>query len=151
MNINFTHAGATAQHPESNSTHMERDHHGRPSQLAELCKRFKLSKDDIDKEVSNEHILEIYLQLENWRLVAVHLGLTQADIQTIFSQAVLEGETLMRLYMLQEWKRKKILDGTATYRVLLKALIKCNCSESAIQVGTLLIEQKYTTPHYSMY
>ena len=104
----------------------------------ELCKRFELSNDDINKEVSDEHILEIYPQLENWRLVAVHLGLTQADVQAIEGRATLGGETLMRVYMLQEWKKKKRLDGTATYQVLLEALIKCNCSTSALQVCELL-------------
>ena len=131
------HSGAAPQHPSS-SAHSKRDHHGQSSQLVELCKRFELSNDDINKEVSDDHILEIYPQLENWRLVAVHLGLTQADVQAIVSQATLGGETLMRVYMLQEWKKKKRLDGTATYQVLLKALIKCNCSESALQVCKLL-------------
>ena len=103
----------------------------------ELCKRFELSDEDIDKEVSDEHILEIYPQLEKWKQVAAHLGLTQADVQAIEGRAR-PDEELMRLYMLQEWKAKKILDGTATYQVLLKALIKCNCSESALQVCELL-------------
>ena len=69
--------------------------------------------------------------------MAAHLGLTQADVQAIESGAR-PDEELMRLYMLQEWKRKKRLDGKATYQVLLKALTKCNCSESALQVSELL-------------
>ena len=133
------HAGAASPHP-SRSTHTQRDHHSHSSQLMELCKRFELSNDTIDKEISDDHILEIYPQLENWRLVAVHLGLTHIDIQAVVSQATLEGESLMRVYMLQEWKRKKRLEGKATYQVLLKALIKCNCSASAIQVCELLSE-----------
>ena len=124
------------EHP-SISTHTKRDQRGQSSQLMELCKRFQLSNDDIDKEFSDEHIFEIYYQLEKWKLVAAHLGLTQADVQAIESMAW-RDEELMRLYMLQEWKRKKRLDGTATYQVLLKALIKCNCSGSALQVCELL-------------
>ena len=130
------HAGAP-QHP-SISTHTKKDHHGQSSQLVELCKRFELSNDDINKEVSKEHILKIYQQLDKWRLVAAHLGLTKADVQAIVSQAALEGEELMRLYMLQEWKAKRTLDGSATYQVLLEALTKCSCSESALQVCKLL-------------
>ena len=114
------------------------DHHGQSSQLVELCKRFELSNDDINKEVSDDHILEIYRTLDKWRLVAAHLGLTKADVQAIVSQAALEGEELMRLYMLQEWKAKKTLDGSTTYQVLLEALTKCSCSESALQVCRLL-------------
>ena len=137
MNYKYSpiHAGAP-QHPSS-STHTKKDHHGHSSQLVELCKRYKLSDDDINEEVSDKHILEIYPQLEKWKRVAAHLGLTQADVQAIESGAR-PDEELMRLYMLQEWKAKKRLDGKATYQVLLEALIKCNCSESAIQVCDLL-------------
>ena len=131
------HAG-DAPHPSiSAHTCTKSDHHGQSSQLVELCKRYKLSDEDIDKEVSDEHILEIYPQLEKWKRVAAHLGLTQADVQAIEGRAR-PDEELMRLYMLQEWKAKKKFDGTVMYQVLLKALIKCNCSESATQVCELL-------------
>ena len=129
MSIIFTPLGAFP-HPFS-GTHTKRDHHPQSSQLVELCKRFQLSNKDIDKEVSNEHILEIHFQLKQWRRVAAHLGLTQADIQAIESRA---DHRLMSLYMLQEWKMKKLLDGSCTYGVLLEALIKSYCSESAVQV-----------------
>ena len=102
-----------------------------------LCKRFELSSDNIDKEVSDDHILEIYHQLEKWKQVAAHLGLTQADVQAIESGAR-PDEELMRLNMLQKWKKVRRLDGAATYQVLFNALIKCKCSESAIQVCELL-------------
>ena len=88
----------------------------------------------MDKEVSDDDILEIYPQLERWRLVAAHL---RVDVQTIETRAR-GDEELMRLYSLQEWKKKERLDGTATYQVLLNALIKCKCSESVIQVCKLL-------------
>ena len=117
--------------------HTEGDQHAHSSQLVELCKRFQLSNDNIDKEVSDRHILKIYPQLKNWRRVAAHLGLTQADVQAIEGVAR-PDEELMRLYMLQEWKRKKRLDRTVTYQVLLEALIECGCSESAIQVCELV-------------
>ena len=93
----------------------------------------------IDKEVSDDHILKIYPQLEKWKRVAIHLGLTQADIQAIESAAS-SDEELKRLYMLQEWKRNKMLDKKATYQVLLKALIDCKCLESVRQVHELLKE-----------
>ena len=111
----------------------------------ELCRRFNFSYGDINKEVSDDHILKIYPQLENWKRIAAHLGLTQADVQAIENGAR-PDEELMRLYMFQEWKRKKTLDRTATYQVLLKALIECKCSKSAIQVCELL--KTCTTPHH---
>ena len=132
-----THSGASP-HPSS-STNTQRDHGDQSSQLVDFCKKYKLSTDSIDKEVSDQHILKIYRQLEKWRLVAAHLGFTKADVQAIVSQASLEGEELMRLYMLQEWKAKKTLNGTATYQVLLEALIICGCSNSATQVCQLLL------------
>ena len=115
----------------------KRDHHGQSSQLVELCKRYELSNDDINKEVRDEHILEIYPQLVKWKRVAAHLGLTQADVEAIEGRAR-PDEELMRLYMLQEWKAKKKFDGKGTYQALLKVLIKCNCTKSATQVCELL-------------
>ena len=112
-------------------------HHAQSLQLVELCKKYNLSNEQLDQEVSDEHILEIYSQLERWKRVAAHLGLTRADVEAIESGAR-PDEELMRLYMLQEWKRKKRLDSTVTYKVLLEALIKCSCSKSAIKVCELL-------------
>ena len=96
-----------------------------------------------DKEVSDDHIFEIYPQLENWKRVAAHLGLTRADVQAIES-AVRPDEQLMRLYMLQDWKRNKMLDKKTTYQVLLKALRDCKCLESVRQVHELLKEDGST-------
>ena len=102
------------------------------SQLSDLCKQFGLTSDDIDKEVSDEHILECDFQLEEWELVAAYLGLTRADIQAIEHPDEPDEEE-MRLYILQKWKTKKS-HGAAAYHVLLKALIKCECKESAEQL-----------------
>ena len=98
-------------------------------QLVDLCKEFGLVNDDIAKEVSDEHILEIYQLLVEWRQVAVHLGLTQGSIEDV-EFAAKPDEELMGLNMLQKWKRHEI----ATYQILLEALIKCELSESAKQL-----------------
>ena len=127
----------TVSSHSSSSTHTQRDQHSQSSQLVELCKRFELSDSIIGEKVSDKLILKIYSQLEMWKRVAAHLGLTKADVQAIECGAR-PDEELMRLYMLQEWKRKKRLDGTATYKVLLEALIECSCSESANKVCELL-------------
>ena len=117
--------------------HREREQSAHSSQLEELCKRFDLTDDDIDMEVSNEHIKEIYSQLKKWRRLAVHLGLTGADIEQIAQEAN-QDVALMRLYMLQQWKSKGKLDNKSTYRVLLNALLECSCTESAVQLCELL-------------
>ena len=110
----------------------------------DLCKRYKLSDDDIDKEVSKEHVDKIYPQLENWEQVAHHLGLSGPDIEAIKYKAMYDVE-LMRLYTLQKWKSKGTLDGMAVYRVLLEALLESGSSNSAVQVCRLL--QQSTTSH----
>ena len=132
----FCHSGTASPHPSS-SAPTKRDHHGQSSELVELCKRYKLSDNDINKEVSDEHIDEIYPQLEKWELVAHHLGLSGPDIEAIEHKAQRDVR-LMRLYTLQEWKSKGTLNGTAVYRVLLEALLKSGSSNSAVQVCGLL-------------
>ena len=108
------------------------------SQLEVLRRQFSLTMDDIDKEVSNDDILEIYHQLEKWEEVAVHLGLTPAEIEVIEGKAMRDVE-LKRFHMLQKWKNKGIAAGTAvSYRVLIQALLKCECSSSAIFVCKLI-------------
>ena len=69
--------------------------------------------------------------------MAAHLGLTREDVEAIESVARLD-EKIMRLYMLQEWKKRSKIEGTATYQVLLKALLKCDCSNSVVKVCELL-------------
>ena len=115
----------------------------------ELCKRFKFSDDDIDKEVSNEHIDEIYRQLENWEQVAHHLGLSGPDIEAIEHKAGRHVE-LIRLYTLRKWKSKGTPDGTAQYRVLLEALLKSGSSNSAVQVCRLLQESATTRKKFAL-
>ena len=71
--------------------------------------------------------------------VAYHLGLKPSDIEAIKTEALANGDvTLMRLFALQKWKSVGIIDGTATYRVLLEALIECECSKQALDVCRLL-------------
>ena len=70
-------------------------------------------------------------------LVANHLGLSQADIESIKFGAR-DSMELMRLYTLQKWKDKGVLDETATYRVLLEALLLSGNEETALEVCKLL-------------
>ena len=79
--------------------------------------------------------------MEKWEQVATHLNLTRTDINDIEHKAG-RDVALMRMYMLQEWKKKKKLTGEATYRVLLTALLKCICSDTVIKICTLLQEEK---------
>ena len=107
------------------------------SRLECLCTQYKLTSEDIDKEVSDDNILKIYQQLEKWEEVAFHLHLTSADIEAIKGDAI-HDMNLKRLYTLQRWKRK--VTGTepgATYRVLIEALLNCD-SRSADALSKLI-------------
>ena len=97
----------------------------------------RLTSNDINKEVSDEHILEIYAQMVSPVLVANHLGLSHADIESIEFRAR-DSMEMMRLYTLQKWKDKGTLDETATYRVLLEALLNSGNEETALEVCKLL-------------
>ena len=65
----------------------------------------------------------------------MHLGLKLAHITAIKQDAAHDTE-LMRLYALKKWKSIEILN--CTYRTLLKALLKCGCTEHALEVCELL-------------
>ncbi len=94
---------------------------------------------DGNKECKDDHILNISLQLEKWELVAAWLGLTAAEIEAIKYNNQCNIE-MMRLNCLKKWKSKALLTGTATYRVLLQALLALSCNDQAKQVCSLLKE-----------
>ena len=85
------------------------------SQLKQLLERYNLTIEVISKEVSDDHIKEIYSQMENWEQVANHLGLTGPDIQAIEGRAG-KDVVKMRMYTLQDWKSKpeNRISGTVT-------------------------------------
>ena len=105
--------------------------------LEGFCTHHGLTTNDINKEVSDEHILEIYAQMVNPTLVANHLCLSQADIASIKFRAR-DSMKLMSLYVLQDWKEKGILDETATYGALLEALLNSGSSKTALEICKLL-------------
>ena len=109
------------------------------SQLNQLLKQYNLTINDITKEVTDDHIKEIYSQMENWEQVANHLGLTRPDIQVIEGKAG-RDVVKMRMYTLQDWKSKpeNRISGTVTYQVLLEALLSSSCITTAFKVCELL-------------
>ena len=104
--------------------------------IEDLLQKARLASAAIDQECTDDHILDIYQHLEKWELVSIHLGLKRADITAIKKDA--DDTELMRLYALQKWKSLNNVGGTDTFRVLLKALLKCGCTEHALEVCELL-------------
>ncbi|XP_064382042.1 uncharacterized protein LOC135330979 isoform X2 [Halichondria panicea] len=103
--------------------------------VEEFISKFGIVGYEIDQECSDDQILDIYHDLEKWEQVACHLGLKATDIEEIEYKAMREVE-LMRLHTLKKWKRKD--PSNATYRVLLTALLKCGCANSAEQLCKLI-------------
>ncbi len=97
-----------------------------------------LTYKDGNRECRDEHICGISLQMENWELIATLLGLTPAEIEAIKYDN--QSIKMMRYNSLKKWKSKALLSGTATYRVLLQALLDCGCNDQAKQACSLLKE-----------
>ncbi|XP_064392770.1 uncharacterized protein LOC135340370 isoform X3 [Halichondria panicea] len=91
---------------------------------------------DGNKECKDDHILNISMQLEQWELVATWLGLTAAEREAIKGNN--QTIEMMRYNTLKKWKSKALLSGTATYRVLLQALLDCGCNDQAKRACSLL-------------
>ena len=93
---------------------------------------------DGNRECRDDHLLTISMQLEQWELVATWLGLTAAEREAIKGNN--QTIEMMRYNTLKKWKSKALLSGTATYRVLLQALLDCGCNDQVKQVCSLLKE-----------
>ena len=108
--------------------------------LNDILNKTKIGVKDIDKECSDEHILDIALILEKWELVARSVGLNSTDIETIkHSSTDLE---LQRMHFLERWKKKFAFN--ATYRCLVEGLLKCNLTDLAVRVCSLLSSKQGT-------
>ena len=110
--------------------------------LQTLCKTHNLSSSDINKEVTDEHIVEIYQMVGNPVLVANHLHLSQDEIPAIDHSS---GTDLnqKKLKTLQKWKENGELGKNATYFVLLEALISSKISNRAVKKLCELLEPEH--------
>ena len=91
---------------------------------------------DIAEEVSDEHINEIYSQIEGWELFEQQLGLKRSNIQA--RKDNYKKDT--RLHTMQtEWT---LNNRTTTYGILLEGLLGCGYSNVARNVCELLKKAK---------
>ena len=93
---------------------------------------------NIDKECSDNDILEFGDFCDPWELVGTYLQLNQAEISAIAEDY--RRVSLRRLGVLQKWKSK--LAFKATYRVLIDALLKCGKAHQALQVCQILAQRE---------
>ncbi len=115
-----------------------RNRSGRGDEVDALLSSNGLTYKDGNRECRDDHILNISMQLEQWELVATWLGLTPAEIEAIKGNN--QTIEMMRYKTLKKWKFKALLSGTATYRVLLQALLDCGYNDQAKRVCSLLKE-----------
>ena len=107
--------------------------------LQALTDRFHLSQDMLDKEVSEEHLREVSRIIDDHEIVGPELGLSQPQMFAINSDA--KTQELRRMKMLEKWKH--IFACEATYRKLIKVLLKCRRGDIAQNVCELLVQSKY--------
>ena len=95
---------------------------------------------DIDKECTGEDILAFGEFCDPWKEVGLHLGLTEAQLSAINEDN--QTVSLKRLAVLQRWK--SIFAFRATYRALVKALLKCEKNDAARKVCNIIAQKQGT-------
>jgi len=105
--------------------------------LDELLKEVGVSSSQLDEACTSEHLQDIALFLESWRIVAPQLGLSKVQVEEVESDSRAENEK--RLKILESWKAKFAFK--AKYTILVTALLKIGRADQAEQVCRLLVQQ----------
>ena len=106
--------------------------------LQELKDKFHLSQEQLDAEISDEHLKEASKIIADHEILGAELGLTQEEMTAISLEKTLE---LQRLAMLRRWKQK--LAWKANYRTLIEAHLKCGRADRARDMCKLLTQCTY--------
>ena len=108
-----------------------------PVTLEELVKELRIPMAKLDQKCTDEHLKSISLFLD-WRRVAPHLGLSDADIGEIESDKRTDAEK--RLEVLQKWKTK--YGFKATFINLVNILLGIGNADHAEKVCRILLSEK---------
>ena len=100
----------------------------------ELVKQTSIQPERLDEKVNNDHLLKIALFLRSWRLVALHLGLSDIDVSDLEKEGKDEQEK--RIKALQKWKDKFAFK--ATYRMLVEVLLQLSMADTAENICHIL-------------
>ena len=94
------------------------------------------SVDSLKQECSRQHLLSLAKNCcVDWRQIASHLELTDADVAAIDSDNRTTDEK--RIGMLVRWKEKFAFK--ATYKVFVKALLACGRTSDAIMACKIIV------------
>ena len=89
-----------------------------------------------NRSFSEEDMASLSMLITDWKAIAPHLGLTEADEEGIIQSGSVD---VQRIAMLRKWKQKK---GTAacTYKKLCDVFKKCNRQDLVEEIEKLLQE-----------
>ena len=106
--------------------------------LDELLKEVGITHKQLKEKCTNEHLHGIALSLKSWRTLAPHLRLSSSEVEAVDKDAHSEKER--RQKFLELWKDKFAF--TATYKVLVEALLENGNADQAEEVCRLLVSQQ---------
>ena len=107
--------------------------------LQELKDKLHVSQDQLDAEISDEHLRKASRMIADHKILGPELGLTSGEMIDINQQ---QSPELQRSAMLSKWKQK--LAWKTNYRTLIEALLRCSRADGARDVCKLLTQSKYT-------
>ena len=106
--------------------------------LQDLTERYQLSQDQLDKELSEEHLREASRIIDDHEVMGPELGLDEAEMIAINRDA--RTHETRKVAMLKIWKQKYAYK--ARYKQLIAALLRCNRAGHAQRVCVLLTQSK---------
>ena len=102
--------------------------------LESLIVRHHLTEEDVNKQITDEHIEVISSLCSQWKSLPVHLGLATTIVGDIDSTPVTKTEKKRDVFT--TWKEEQ--GSNATYRKLLGALLEIPCKQDAESVCQFL-------------
>ena len=107
--------------------------------LQDLIEKYHLTPHQLDKEVSEEHLMDVSWIIADHENLGPELGLSDAEMTAVN----VDGRThqLRKMEMLKTWKQKFV--WKATYRRLIEALLRCRRGGDAQKVCELLAPSKH--------
>ena len=107
--------------------------------LQDLIEKYHLTSHQLDKEVSEEHLMDVSWIIADHETVGPALELSDVEMTAVDADA--RTQQLKKMKMLKTWKQK--FAWKATYRRLIEALLRCHRGGDAQKVCELLAPSKH--------